>query len=95
MGISATAGLHIRVTAGNRGITVSRRSHDDSGNISSTSPKESSFMLFFIPKQAELDNISNFLTVAFYATAYLVSSQGELKSTINMFFLDGNPLNLL
>ena len=45
MGISAIAGRHIRVTAGNRGIIVSLYPHDDSGNISSTSPKESSVLV--------------------------------------------------
>jgi hypothetical protein len=45
MGISATSGPHIRVTVGNRGIAVSLQSHDDSGNISSTSLKESSVLV--------------------------------------------------
>jgi hypothetical protein len=45
MGISSIAGRHIHVTVGNRGITVSLQGHDDSGNISSTSPKESSVLV--------------------------------------------------
>jgi hypothetical protein len=53
MGISAIAGLHIRITAGNRGIIFPLQPHDDSGNRSTTSPKESSALVliccFLVP----------------------------------------------
>lgn len=83
MGISAIAGRHIRITAGNRGIIVCRRYHDDSGNISLTSPKESSVLVliclvlvpytFFSYHICAVHNTRP--SVDFHATAYPVSRQ--------------------
>ena len=85
MGISANAGRHIRVTVGNRGIIVSLYSHDDSDNISSTLPKESSVLVlicrvlvpytFFSHHSCAVHNIRP--SVFFYATAYPVSRQDK------------------